>query len=61
MTQTTFHAPDELIEKIDKERAADAAETGDIKTRSQWLRDAAREKLGIDYNGTQETETEATA
>jgi metal-responsive CopG/Arc/MetJ family transcriptional regulator len=57
MARPTIHVPDELLTKIDQQRARDAAETGDVQNRSAWFREAAREKLGIDYtqdNGTED-------
>lgn len=45
----SLDASEELVEEIDKQRARDAAETGDIEARTVWIRDAIREKLGIDY------------
>jgi metal-responsive CopG/Arc/MetJ family transcriptional regulator len=41
--------PEELLQKIDDHRAEQAAEDGTIKNRSEWIREAAWEKLGIDY------------
>ena len=49
MARPTVSMPDELMAKIDRQRAQEAAETGDIQSRSEWIREAAREKLGIDY------------
>lgn len=49
MVQVTVHFPEELRQKIDKQRAENAAETGEVKSRSEWIRQASREKLNIDY------------
>ncbi|QGX94992.1 ribbon-helix-helix protein, CopG family [Haloplanus rallus] len=58
MASPSITVPDELLTKIDQQRARDAAETGDVQSRSEWFREAAREKLGIDYtndNGPEES------
>lgn len=49
MASPSISVPDELLKKIDRKRARDAAESGDVQSRSEWFREAAREKLGIDY------------
>jgi metal-responsive CopG/Arc/MetJ family transcriptional regulator len=49
MASPSIRIPDELLSKIDKKRARDAAESGTVQSRSEWFREAAREKLGIDY------------
>lgn len=49
MASPSISVPDELLRKIDQQRAREAAETGDVQNRSEWFREAAREKLGIDY------------
>ena len=54
MARPSISMPEELVDEIDKHRATKAAETGNIQSRSEWVREAAREKLGIDY-----TEAEA--
>jgi hypothetical protein len=38
-----------LLAEIDQQRARDAADTGSVQFRSEWFREAARGKLGIDY------------
>jgi metal-responsive CopG/Arc/MetJ family transcriptional regulator len=48
MRQVTLRAPDELVEAIDRRRAQEAADTGEVQSRSEWMREAAREKLGIE-------------
>jgi len=55
MEQVAFRAPPELVEEIDKQRASEASETGQIQSRSEWLRNAAREKLDINYTEQPET------
>jgi len=49
MVQTTLRLPEELKRKIDEDRAEKVMEGDGIPSRSEWLREAAREKLGIDY------------
>lgn len=49
MASPSVSIPDELLAEIDQQRARDAAETGSVQSRSEWFREAAREKLGIDY------------
>lgn len=49
MASPSISVPDELLKKIDQKRAREAAETGSVQSRSEWFREAAREKLGIDY------------
>lgn len=49
MPRPTVVMPEELLAKIDKRRAKEAAEHGKVQSRSEWMREAAREKLGIDY------------
>jgi metal-responsive CopG/Arc/MetJ family transcriptional regulator len=49
MASPSISVPDELLTKIDQQRARDAAESGNVQSRSEWFREAAREKLGIDY------------
>jgi len=49
MRQVTIRASEELVQEIDRHRAENAAETGEVKSRSEWLRDAAREKLDINF------------
>ena len=49
MRQVTIRASEELVQAIDRQRAKHASETGSVKSRSEWLREAAREKLEIDY------------
>jgi metal-responsive CopG/Arc/MetJ family transcriptional regulator len=59
MANPTISMPEELVEEIDRARAREAAETGNIQNRSQWLREAAREKLGVDYTDEQPDPQEA--
>jgi metal-responsive CopG/Arc/MetJ family transcriptional regulator len=59
MANPTISMPEELVEEIDRARAREAAETGDIQNRSEWLREAAREKLGVDYTDKQPDPQEA--
>lgn len=56
MANPSITVPDELLTKIDKQRARDAAENGDVQSRSEWFREAAREKLGIDYTNDSSSE-----
>jgi len=49
MASPSISLPEELLEKIDRQRAREAAENGTVQSRSEWFREAAREKLGIDY------------
>jgi len=48
--QVTIRASDELVRAIDRKRAEQGVEDGNLKSRSEWLREAAREKLGVDYD-----------
>lgn len=49
MANPSISVPEELLTEIDKQRARNATENGKVKSRSEWFREAAREKLGIDY------------
>lgn len=59
MASPSISVPDELLSKIDQQRARDAAESGSVQSRSEWFREAAREKLGIDY--TEDASNDSTA
>jgi metal-responsive CopG/Arc/MetJ family transcriptional regulator len=59
MARPTVVIPDELLTKIDQQRAREAAESGDVQSRSEWFREAAREKLGIDYTEDQPNDSAA--
>jgi len=47
--QLNIRVPDELKRAIDRQRAAEGAETGVLKSRAEWMREAVREKLDADY------------
>lgn len=55
MARPSISLPDELLAEIDRDRG-DMSDSGSIPSRSEWFRDAARQKLGIDYNNDEETE-----
>lgn len=46
MASTAITLPKELLNRIDKDRFSEGAESGDAPNRSEWIRDAARQKLG---------------
>lgn len=46
MGQINIRVPDELEERIKRDIGRRAAETGNLQNKSDWWRDAAREKLG---------------
>lgn len=54
--QVTIRASEELVRRIDRKRAEEGVEDGNLKSRSEWLREAAREKLGIDYDPDKQSE-----
>jgi len=56
MASPSISLPDELLAEIDRERAEQAAKTGNVPSRSEWFRQAARQKLGIDYTDDEEAE-----
>jgi len=56
MTRTTASIPVDLKEKIDRERATRAQETGDMPTRSDVVREALREYLSDPDESCQEAE-----
>lgn len=47
MKSVGISIPADLLEQVDKERARRGVETGDTPSRSEWVREAAAEKLGI--------------
>ena len=49
MESLSIRMPDELKRKVDEARAEEAVEGGEIQNRSEWIREAIREKLGIEY------------
>jgi len=54
MARVTVSAPDELVDKIDAERAQKGAEDGEIPSRSELFREAVCDHLGIDCEEVEE-------
>jgi len=46
MARPSISLPDELLNKIDKQRYAEGAQDGEAPNRSEWIRSAIRDKLG---------------
>ena len=46
MSRYNFYFPDELVAKMKKAALKEAVERGEAMSVSEWLREAAREKLG---------------
>jgi metal-responsive CopG/Arc/MetJ family transcriptional regulator len=49
-------APEELIDRIDRERAREGVRTGTTPSRSEWFRRLARRELGEAAEGTEPVE-----
>lgn len=51
MAQPTIAMSDNLLRQIDQNRARRGASDGNVPSRSEWFREAAREKLGVEGEG----------
>lgn len=50
--QISLTASEDLVQAIDQQRAKEGVETGNLCSRAEWLREAAREKLEENRNKT---------